>query len=183
MIFFGNFESLFTFFVFFFYNNFLCDVLAQEKVEKKVRAISSIDREIGQTERELSEHKSKTVEVNELWKIREIKIEELKWMEEKASVILESKLKKNELQSKTMNIIKQNHSNITTCAFKTVRQETAVEIIKCEINNLLYREKELENEMIRWNKTKSENERKLADARVELIAAKVIRNYHRYKMF
>ncbi|XP_046753380.1 myosin-2 heavy chain-like [Diprion similis] len=144
----------------------------QEKLSRKALVISRLEKDTIETEGELSRYKSNTKITQGEWENVEIEVDKLKWMQEKASIVLDSNRKMNEVQSKTMESIRRNYTNLTRSAFKTVRQETTREMINNEINNLADSKKKLESEL-RWlRETNEENKNRFAKASMELARAK-----------
>lgn len=148
--------------------------LAQDKFDKKFAEVTRLEDDILKIDRELMDCKTEIAAINERWKIADISIDKLKWMGEKARIVLESNGKINELQhSKTMETIERNHLDLTARAFKTVRQEAARAMINAEINNLADNKTELRNKLFSLRKIKTKNENDLATASMELIGIKV----------
>ncbi|XP_046436178.1 uncharacterized protein LOC124187990 [Neodiprion fabricii] len=147
-------------------------VTEQEKLSRKVLVISRLEKDMIETEDELSRYKSNTEKTREKWKNVEVEVDKLKWMQEKASIVLDSNRKMNEIQSKTVEGIRRNYTNLTRSAFKTVRQETAREMINNEINNLADSKKKLESKLRLLREANDENKNSFAKASMELERAK-----------
>ncbi|XP_020708908.2 structural maintenance of chromosomes protein 4-like [Athalia rosae] len=145
---------------------------AQENSGEMARKVSCIDKKIDQAERELSDVKSQTKGLQEMWKNTDVEIEKTKWIQEKTLIVLESNRKKNEIRSKTMDVIGENYVNLTTRAFKTVRQEAEREMINMMINSQNDMRRELQNKLQQLRRIKSETETNLAEAEIQSMEAR-----------